>query len=374
MSLQIARALTTSEKIIACILISALACAAYVQLASALPLDYSWTRTLEIFWQAITDKYFIVMAFIALFAATTARGVPVASIPATLREARVLVPGMLAAGVLAVLSVCSSQYGLLDYLFLVPVAALLTLALAHSDLGKTIVGLLLTTLILVAVSYVFTIFKSQLFVHRVPMDAWIVDAEIWSFGKPFYRLVAAWASSSPTVIRFSDWIYFLFFHHMAMTALYLFACGDRGEQWRYVTSLGLCYLIGGLSYYLLPAYGPAYWDPKAFAYLEPYASFTADIQRFLWVSTDSAAHGHLGLIETYAFIACMPSLHMAHETVMLFHSRRSPLMLIFTAGFWVCSFAAVLILGWHYLFDIFGGLLLAALAIGLAHKISPPPR
>jgi hypothetical protein len=71
------------------------------------------------------------------------------------------------------------------------------------------------------------------------------------------------------------------------------------------------------------------------------------IQRLLQHSTDAVVRGELEVINTYAFIAGMPSLHMAHETVMLFFSRKSPVMFLLSLTFWVLSFIAVLVLGWH---------------------------
>jgi membrane-associated phospholipid phosphatase len=62
----------------------------------------------------------------------------------------------------------------------------------------------------------------------------------------------------------------------------------------------------------------------------------------------------------------MPSLHMAHETIMLFYSRRSSIMLLFSGLFWLSSFVAVLVLGWHYFFDVIGGGIFAGVIIAFA--------
>src|SRR5690606_39310766 len=98
---------------------------------------------------------------------------------------------------------------------------------------------------------------------------------------------------------------------MALTALFLFACDDNEEQWRYVLSLSLCYMLGGLTYFLFPALGPVYFDPSHFAYLNTDADFTNFIQKYLETSTNKAVSGQLSVVETFAFFACMPSLHMA---------------------------------------------------------------
>lgn len=348
-----------------------LAGAIVIHMLSALPLEYSWSRTLELFWQSVTDKYFIVMACIALIAAAGVRARRSFSSPLRF-DARFFISLALAAIVLMVMVAASSQYGAWDYAFLLPVLALMVPALRQRHPLKALAGFIATILVLVVTSYVFTIYKSQLFIERAPLDALLVEAESFLFGRPLYLSIAEWASTHTAWVRFSDWVYYLFFHHMALTALFLFACDDNEEQWRYVLSLALCYTLGGLSYFLFPAMGPVYFDPGQFSYLSANAEFTTFIQGLLKESTDGAGNGRLTVIETFAFIACMPSLHMAHETVMLFYSRRSRLMIGFAALFWTGAFAAVLILGWHYLFDVLGGLLLAALVIWIAQGIHLP--
>ena len=345
-----------------------LAGAILIHMLSALPLEYSWSRTLELFWQSVTDKYFIVMACIALIAAAGVRTRRSFSSPLCF-DARFFISLILAAIVLMVMVAASPRYGAWDYAFLLPVLALMMPALRQRHPVKALAGFIATILVLVVTSYVFTIYKSQLFIERAPLDTLLVEAESFLFGQPLYLSIAEWASTHTAWVRFSDWVYYLFFHHMALTALFLFACDDNEEQWRYVLSLALCYTLGGLSYFLFPAMGPAYFDPAHFTYLNTDAEFTTFIQGCLKTSTDDASIGRLAVIETFAFIACMPSLHMAHETIMLFYSRRSRLMLGLAALFWAGAFAAVLILGWHYLFDVVGGLVLAALVILIAQRV-----
>lgn len=346
-----------------------LVAAVYVHLFSALPLAYSWARTLDLFWASVTDEYFIVMACVALAAAAWVRKRRGSAPLALQLDRRFYLSLALVVAVLMAMVLSSSSYGLWDYVFLLPVVALAVPALRQRHPVKALAGFGATVAVLVVVSYAFTIFKSQLFVDRTPLDQLLVDSETWMFGRPLYLTIAEWASSHSEWVRFSDWVYYLFFHHMALTALFLFACDDIDEQWRYVLSLTLCYMLGGLTYFLLPAAGPIYFDPPAFSYLGADADFTVFVQRFLKVSTFQATSGQLGVVETFAFIACMPSLHMAHETIMLFYSRRSLLMLHFAAALWVSSFAAVLILGWHYLIDVVGGVLLAAIVLGLARRV-----
>lgn len=372
LSMLIARPLTKSELLVLTAIGVFLAGAVYVHIFSELPLEYSWARTIELLWFAITDKYFIVMAFFALLSATLVSPHRLETLQPP-HQARALTAPCTAAALTLLLLVCTStSYGLWDYVFLFPVFVLLVAALSQRHLGRELAGLMVAMIVLIVIAYVFTIFKSQLFVRQAPLDQYIINAEVFLFGQPIYLTIADWASTKPLLIAFCDWTYFLFFHHIALTGIFLFACGKGGGQWPYVMSLSLCYLLGAISYFILPGLGPVYFDPSHFSYLSEHAEFTANIQRLLKTSTEQAIHGHLGTIETFVFISCMPSLHMAHETVMLFYSRRSPLMFLFSGLFWVSTFVAALVLGWHYLFDLLAGILLAALVIAISQKIHLP--
>lgn len=344
-----------------------LVAAVMIHVFSSLPHEYSWNRTLVLYWGAMTDGYFLVAALGVLVAALfflqkISGNNPVAILADEPPERLIrLILISVAAGV--ALSASSTSYTQWDYVVAPAVILIVVSFFKRQQLWPTIRGLLLTILVLALVSYVFTIFKSQLFVGGVVLDEWIIGGEKIIFGLPLYSSIAEWSGQHPSAVKFSDWIYYLFFHHMALVALFLFACGDRSEQWRYVTSLSLCYLLGGLSYYAFPALGPAFFDPSKFTYLEESAKFTVFIQNLLRQSTNAAVEGRLEKIETYAFIACMPSLHMAHETIMLYFSKRSLVMFLFSMFFWLASFLAVLVLGWHYFFDVLGGFLLALIVL-----------
>jgi len=373
---------------------------------SGLPSNYSWFRTLEWFSLAITDKYFMVMAFIVLLAerlspensfrsffkesgAKSFSGVMSKSrwlmslVMQWLRlEHTQLIQALfnsfskknipcIAAIIFSVcpllaLAFISSSYTKWDLLFLPVVAAMLFRILYKRNIGYALLTLIASVLLFMAVSYVFTIIKSQLFVPGHVFDAQIVAAEKLVFGYPLHTAIAQWSASHMKIVRFSDWVYYLFFHHIVLVALFLFALGDRREQLRYLTCLSLCYLLGGGIYYFYPAWGPAYYAPADFGYLRECAPQTVFFQDMLWKATQESIQGSLTKIEPYAFIACMPSLHMAHETIMLFYSRRSSIMLLFSGLFWLSSFIAVLVLGWHYFFDVIGGGIFAGVIIAFS--------
>jgi hypothetical protein len=398
---QLAKCIPVPLKYTGSLLIILLPFAWTIQEFSELPSSYSWCKTLELFTSAITDKYFIVMAFIVLLA----EGWISESNPLSFHTGKLFdrlrikniwivsfvmyrsshelsqiiqrlfngSPKQIVSFIFAVIfSVCplltlaflSSNYTKWDFLLLPVVAIMLFRTLYKRHLGYALLAMIATLLLLMIVSYVFTIFKSQLFVAGVVLDSQIVAAEKALFGYPLYAVIAQWAAGHIEIVRFSDWVYYLFFHHIVLVALFLFSIGDSREQLRYSTCLSLCYLLGGGIYFFFPALGPVFFDLASFDYLKEGAPQTVYFQDMLWRSTQESIHGHLEKIEPYAFIACMPSLHMAHETIMLFYSRHSLIMLLFSGLFWISSFIAVLVLGWHYFFDVIAGSVFACLIVG----------
>jgi hypothetical protein len=345
-----------------------------LQALSSLPWQYSWDRTLLLFSNAMTDSYFMVMALIVIVAALSIpREVSASSffgMQLNRPQARAFSLMLLVLGASFAMAFLQTSYSTWDYAAAPMVVFLIAIVLRERKLLKAALGLVSAVFVLALVSYVFTILKSQIFLGRTVLDTWIVAGENYLFGRPLYVLIAEWSRLHADAVRFSDWVYYLFFHHMMLVALFLFAFGNSSAQWRYVTSLALCYLLGGLIYYAFPAFGPAFFDPVNFTYLEENAKFTVFIQGLLWKSTNAAVEGKLQEVETYLFIACMPSLHMAHETIMVYFSRRAPVMLLLSVAFWLASCAAVLVLGWHYFFDIIGGILLAMLVLSYVHRRS----
>lgn len=342
--------------------------AIWVHSTCNLPLTYTWSRTLDLFAQAVTDRFFLTFAFLALAFAeqrAVSRSEPAGLIHVMLS---VVLSAVLIGGLLGT----STAYSPFDLVFALPVTVLFFRALHRGDERDLLIGTIASLAVLIVVSYAFTIIKSQLFVISVPHDSWIISAETLLFGRPLFQIIAEWSSQYPALVGFCDWVYFLFFHHIALTGLFLFSLGDRIKQRSYVLSLATCYLFGGLSYYLFPTLGPVFFSPTAFSHLRIDTEYSFFIQDLLRRSTEGARLGTLETVETYAFIAGMPSLHMAHETIMLFFSRSSRLMFLFSAMFWLSSFLAVLVLGWHYLFDVIGGICLACAVLLIVRWVSQP--
>jgi hypothetical protein len=204
------------------------------------------------------------------------------------------------------------------------------------------------------------------------MDRWH-DGEIIAFeraitGTDPYRAIADWASQRPGWVHACDKVYYRLFDHMVLTSAFLVGYAHPRERVEYLSALAFCYLIGGAAYYLYPGLGPVYADPAAFGYLNEQWLTAPLYQRALLADTVGAADGTLTRLPSYEFVACMPSLHMAHEFVMLYYARHSRIAFAAALAFTLLSGLAVLVLGWHYATDALAGACLCLLAVTIAHR------
>ncbi len=238
----------------------------------------------------------------------------------------------------------------------------------RAQIKSTCADALRIFVVFIGASFLFTIVKAYLFVASTPQDALIVELEKTLFGKPIHRLVVQWATNFSWSGALFDEVYFMLFQHMAVASIFLSARGLRRERAKLWSSICICYLLGGPAYYLLPALGPAYFEPETFSELSLKGTVTRNILEVLRNNTEAMRSGQEIGITPYSFIACMPSLHMAHELVMLWYSRFSRPFLALSFLFTILTSLAVMVLGWHYFVDILGGALLALLSVFLVER------
>jgi len=218
--------------------------------------------------------------------------------------------------------------------------------------------------------YTFTVIKALLFKGTFPHDGLIIDFESSIFGEPIHRMIAAWAAESPKLVWWMDWVYNRFFHHMILTSVLLFALRRAREQNEYLAALLFCYLAGGPLYHLLPAAGPVFFEPQQYEYLRQQPELVTNFLQFwLYRQTALVNDGLAKELLTWTYVAAMPSLHMAHEVVMTWYSRRSRIAFAFSLAFTLATLLSIMVLGWHYFTDALAGTLLAVTAILIARKL-----
>src|SRR5690606_18849969 len=117
--------------------------------------------------------------------------------------------------------------------------------------------------------------------------------------------------------------YYRLFDHMILVSALLAGAGRHRERIEYMSALAFCYAMGGFTYHVFPAMGPIYRDEAIFAGLRDLPLISNHFHALLARTHAEATAGTLQTLPSYEFIACMPSLHMAHELVMLYYARHS---------------------------------------------------
>lgn len=347
------------------------AIAAGIHHFSRLPRDYTWLEPLRTLKDVVAEQNFIA-AVVAVFllGRLRLRGAWSFEVRVDTRQVRrALLPRLaLGAALIAADTWLFEHHTALDALAWMIGAAILPFppaaqrARVAREVGVAVVVFLL-------ICYAFTIFKALVLVDRALWDERIIALEGAIFGAPPHRAIAAWGAGSPRLVAWCDWVYFHFFPHMALVNVALVGMRASRERIEYLGALAICYILGGPLYWLFPGVGPSYHEPQLFRFLlDIPQGLTAPVRGWLDGNTHAVLSGRADVVRTWGYVACMPSLHIAQEVVMLWYARRSRLALALSIAFTGLTVLAVMLLGWHYPTDVVAGFLVAGLAIWLAHR------
>jgi hypothetical protein len=200
----------------------------------------------------------------------------------------------------------------------------------------------------------------------------LFDAEFMATDAYFRWLIDASTRISVAVHDFYPFkfrLYQYMFLGMFMVSFCNLAARRDEYYPQFAIGIFLVLSLGGFSYLIMPAVGPFIFEPGAQA-------MTTENQDLMYINYQSVqAHGvqwvnKWGGRYFTGSLAAMPSLHVAHGTVMtyyMFKSRASlfPLFPIF----WVWIVLESVALRWHYVVDDIAGFFLAVFIIWLVRSL-----
>lgn len=195
-----------------------------------------------------------------------------------------------------------------------------------------------------------------------------LDRDLFAGHDPAALLHAFLGTGLPTHILSTAYVAFIVFLPLGIGLTLVFA-RDLQAGIFYTTAQSINWVLGAASYFLLPSVGPIYFDPAAFSGL-PVSEVThlQDIlldQRLEFLR--DPATGTPQSIAGFASLHISMSLTAALAAHLLGLGRRLKI------GLWVwfaLTSAATIHLGWHYVLDDFGGLLIAVMALALARALT----
>ena len=167
----------------------------------------------------------------------------------------------------------------------------------------------------------------------------------------------------------SVYVMYLLFVPLSLGAALVWGRSVRIGSW-YVTALCLNWLLGAVSYYIVPSLGPVFVHPERYAMLP---------ETGVSLLQESLARARLEVLadptgaDAIAGVAGFASLHcsVVFTAVLMAHLARLPIVV--KAAMWVfllLTITATAYFGWHYLIDDVAGLLIGGASVLIAERVT----
>lgn len=202
---------------------------------------------------------------------------------------------------------------------------------------------------------------------RAPQDDWMLRFDRALFGghspaSLLHDLLGTDTAAHPLAFFYKIFTYVCTFAIVGCLAF----LGDLRKAHVMVLAGMWTWILGTASYYMIPTLGPVFSAPQEFAML-PHTAVTsmvegniADRKEFL---ADPQAPG------SFVGISAFASLHVGFTTtvlLMMIYLRKR--LLAWLVGLYLIPVVlATVYFGWHFTLDLVGGVVLAALSVGIAH-------
>ncbi|NQT90839.1 MAG: phosphatase PAP2 family protein [Candidatus Omnitrophica bacterium] len=203
----------------------------------------------------------------------------------------------------------------------------------------------------------------------------LFDNQMWRLDQAFHfgispTILMVELFKNNFVLHAMDVIYASFFlKNIVVPLIFILQYKSKTLRNQFITAICLCWIIGGMSYYLFPAMGPCYLTPGFFSSMDiPIAKQLQDILLECYTVVRQNPYSPRG--RNFYGIAAMPSLHIAIVALFTFFARRlNRFLYIGLLIYLIFMFIGSILLGWHYAIDGYVGLLLAILIYFITTRI-----
>jgi hypothetical protein len=189
------------------------------------------------------------------------------------------------------------------------------------------------------------------------VDQWLMHG--WSVSK-----MAAWAVQHLPRGTF-DWLEFIYFGMFTQigAALMLTSLASRERGQRFVGTILTAYYLALVLFYLWPSQGPYYLSGGAL----PGDLMVSAIQKQSIANSMALwSHRPIAFISTDYYIA-FPCMHIAQPLIVMWFLRSSRRIVWALIAYDLLLIPAIILLEWHYVVDLLGGVLVAAAAITIVN-------
>ena len=161
---------------------------------------------------------------------------------------------------------------------------------------------------------------------------------------------------------------FLLFVPVSLAVALVFSPNLQGGLF-YATALSINWALGAASYFLLPALGPVYFEPAAFAHLP-----ASEVTRLQDILLDQRVEFLSAPVTgTAQSIGAFASLHVSIVFTAVVATHLLALARPVKVAAWLMlalTAAATIYFGWHYILDDIAGLAIGAIALVLARALT----
>jgi hypothetical protein len=195
-----------------------------------------------------------------------------------------------------------------------------------------------------------------------------IDRTLFLGNDPAELLHSLLGTGVPTQLMSASYMLFFIFIPGTLAAALVFSRNLQAGLF-YATAQSLNWLLGAASYFMLPSLGPVYAEPSIFSGL-PVSGVTQLQAILLDQRVEFLRDPALGTAQS---IAAFASLHVSIFFTGALAAHVLGLAKPVRVAAWLLlglTTLATIYLGWHYVLDDFGGLVIGALAIVMARGIT----
>jgi hypothetical protein len=195
-----------------------------------------------------------------------------------------------------------------------------------------------------------------------------IDRTLFLGNDPAELLHSLLGTGVPTQLMSASYMLFFIFIPGTLAAALVFSQNLQAGLF-YATAQSLNWLLGAASYFMLPSLGPVYAEPSIFSGL-PVSGVTQLQAILLDQRVEFLRDPALGTAQS---IAAFASLHVSIFFTGALAAHVLGLAKPVRVAAWLLlglTTLATIYLGWHYVLDDFGGLVIGALAIVMARGIT----
>ena len=195
-------------------------------------------------------------------------------------------------------------------------------------------------------------------------DPGLLDLDSWMFfGTPPSTLLHDLLGTGLAAEALSAvYLAFLTFVPLSIGVALIWSSRVAEGVW-YVTALALCWVLGILSYYLIPSLGPIYAEPSLFSNL-PVTGVSEIQDTLLQDRGEVLANPHAS--DTVQSVAGFASLHIAVIFTAALIAQLAGAPRTLRLGLWTflsLTVVSTIYFGWHYVIDDIGGVAIGMLAV-----------